>query len=104
MPNCFCLTPKGEAEPASLNYIDALLCQRLDLPYSERSYTYGWYDDIGFALACGKSFEQIIDINRAYLAKEPFSSYHEHELTMIRIAAHLNEHFVANAWAEIGRR
>jgi hypothetical protein len=104
MPNCFDLTRKGFNSPATLESVDRALCQYFELEYSERRYVYGWFDDIGFALACGKTFAEIIDRNQGYLEKEPNGPYSEHERMMVRFAAYLNEHYIANSWAEIGRR
>lgn len=102
MPNCFSLTFKGDTEPSTLEFVDRFICQRLELPYHPRIYTCGWYDDIGFKLACGVSLTTQIDILRNS-SEEP-TIYQIHERIMWRVAALLNEHFIANAWAEIGRR
>lgn len=101
MPNCFSLTRKGFNSPATLESVDRALCQHFELDYSPKTYVYGWYDDIGRALARGHSFEKIIDTNRQYLANDPQSRYALHEAMMIRFAAYLNEHYTADCWAEI---
>lgn len=99
MPNCFALSRKGESNYSTLNEIDSELCQNLDLPWSPRVYTCGWYDDIGFALACGKTLPELVDIIRDH-AHKPNNKYRTHELIMWRVAAYLNEHFDAHCWAE----
>ena len=89
MPNCFTLTRKGETEPASLSAIDEELCALLKRPIHPTRYVEGWYDSIGFALACGRSWEQI---------KELFSSPWEDDLR--KIIVYLETNYITNAWAE----
>ena len=61
MPNCFSLTRKSnpEAGPVKLSVVDEELCQFLNRPVDPKRYCAEWYNHIGFALACGKSFEEI---------------------------------------------
>lgn len=100
MPNCFTLTRKGFNSPATLESVDRALCQHFELEHSARTWIYGWYDDIGFALAMGKTFEQIINRNQEYLTKEPNSPFSEHERMMIRFAAYLNEHYTPDSYVQ----
>lgn len=98
MPNCFSLTRKGDTSPATLESVDRALCQTFELEYSARAYVYGWYDDIGFALACGCSLDKYIDRAWSYLTDEADAQYETHERMMLRFAAYLNEHYTVDAW------
>jgi hypothetical protein len=89
MPSCFSLTKRGDTEPSSLQYIDRVLCQSLDIPYSEDSWACGWYNFIGLSLAIGHSFEYLIDL-----------CWKHEEWNGLRIAAYLNEHYVSDSWRE----
>lgn len=101
MPNCFQLTKKGYPSPAILKVVDAELCQNLDLPFLGHRWTCGWYNDLGLALACGKTLPEMIDIYQVKVVKRVRSS--EHDVAMYRIACYLNEHYTTDAWVEIGR-
>ena len=106
MPNCFQLTRKGHTEPTTLQAIDAELCQNLDLPFSENKWACGWYDLIGFSLACGRSFDEITDAIKVGCIKDANKdiAQREHGYQLLRINHYLNEHFTSDAWVEIGRR
>lgn len=88
MPNCFSLTRKGETEPTSLSAIDEELCALLGTPVHPTRYVEGWFDSIGFALACGRSWEQI----------KLFSDPREDNLR--KIITHLETNYSVDAWAE----
>ena len=87
MPNCFTLTPIGSSEPASLAAVDEAICAHLDIPCDKTFYAHGWYDTIGFLLACGRSFDQIKVRG---------------ELEQIR--RFLAANYTSDCWAEIGHR
>ncbi len=91
MPNCFQLTHKGDTEPMSLNKIDEMICNHLNVPVDEVKYVHGWFDSIGFSLACGRNWEQV---------RENFSDCPE----LMPIIDFLEENFTSDSWAEIGRR
>ncbi len=96
MPNCFTLTRKSDpdAGPVTFAQIDEELCKHLGVECHPKQYYLGWYDGIGYALAIGKNWDQIRETLREY-------NYDEEAF---KIVDFLEENFVANAWAEIGRR
>lgn len=106
MPNCFQLTRKGYPSPAVLQSIDAELCQNLDLPFSEDKWACGWYDLIGFSLACGRTFDEIADAIKEGCIKDNNEDIRQRDrgYQLLRINHYLNEHYTTDAWAEIGRR
>jgi hypothetical protein len=105
MPHCFQLTRKGETKPTALQDIDAELCQNLDLPFSEDKWAGGWYDLIGFSLACGRSFDEITDaIKVGIKAANKGTAQCEHGYQLLRINHYLSEHFSNDTWTEIDRR
>jgi hypothetical protein len=101
MPNCFALTRIGSHEPTVLQDVDTAICQSLELPWDKTQWVEGWYDIIGFLLACGKSFADITDHCRKQMLT---SRYPEHYLTLIRINHFLLDNYSTDAWVEIGRR
>lgn len=57
----FTLTRKSapEAGPVALNAIDAEICALMGQPVHERRYCLGWFDAIGYWLACSETWAQI---------------------------------------------
>lgn len=70
MPNCFQLFRQGSGNAQSFMAVDNAICAYLDVPADDVEYVNGWYDYIGFSLACGKSLEAIGDQLHRYEAKE----------------------------------
>lgn len=102
MPNCYNLTRKGWPSPATLQTVDAELCQNLSLPFDDVHWTCDWHNIIGFSLAMGRTLPELIDRHRENETKYPEDRDTYHDL--VRICAYLNEHYTVDAWAEIGRR
>lgn len=88
MPNCFQLIPKGQTEPEKLVVIDQKICEALEVECHPKYWCRGWYDLIGFGVACGKTFEQLRTI------------YPD----MIDIIDFLDANYTTDAWAEVGGR
>lgn len=92
MPNCFALRRKGETTPVTLESVDRAICQNLGFEYSPDEYTQLWYGTIGFMLACGKSFPEIIDRMSAW--DNPWDD------SLYQIACWLASNYDSDAWAE----
>ena len=90
MPNCFTLTPIGTNEPASLISVDEAMCRFFGFRPNEVRYFRSWFDIIGLGLACGKSFDELID---------RFKDYGD----LLAIVYWLKANYRPNAWAERGR-
>ena len=95
------------AGPAALQEIDNELCAALGIAPSPGSYYHQWVDTIGRALTAGQSFNEIIEDCRE--ASEVQSNIDNHEgisywTTKLKIAEYLNQHYVSEASAQIGRR
>lgn len=101
MPNCFQLTRKGDTHPSPLVLIDDLMCEHFGVDPDPVKYYYGWYDCIGFRLAMGKTFAEIIEQFNEYIAESRSSEYY---VVMIEIAKWLDANYTTDAWREIGRR
>ena len=104
MPNCYQLSLKT-SEPFKaerLNAIDEAICAHLGLPVHPTLWVNGWHNDIGFALATGKSFEQIIARYESEIAngKPEDNEYTE---TALKIAKFLNDNYVSDAFYESKR-
>lgn len=94
MPNCFSLYPKGSTEPKAFNAIDDDICSALGVTPDPIKYHLGWYDYIGFAIACGQELGS--DKLRANVT--------EYAPLLLPILDYLETNYSSNAWAEISRR
>jgi hypothetical protein len=90
MPNYFTLTRVGETEPTPFARVDEEICRELGEPVDPKWYVGGWYDNIGGAIAMGKSpawiWEQLVDTPSRRLFEIIVSK------------------FEWDAWCQIGRR
>jgi hypothetical protein len=109
MPNNFTLirTTDTNAGPVALRQIDNELREHFGIAPDPENYYHKWVHTIGMSLTCGYSLDTIVkDCKEAIeehsrLANPDGLSYWD---TKLKIAQYLNQHFVSNAWAEIGRR
>lgn len=90
MPNCFTLTKIGDSEPMPLAKVDELVCAHLGAPVHPTKYCCWWFDAVGFLLAMGRSFDDII-------ASVDFADWSEE---LQKITHYLKANFTANAWAQ----
>lgn len=98
MPNYFTLTRKSnlEAGPVKLQEIDEELCKHFNVPCDPDKWYLHWYDFVGFALACGKTFDQLIADTKEYIIKDPdYEDLKKH----LALLEYLNEHYTSDAWA-----
>jgi hypothetical protein len=89
MPNCFQLIRNEEAVP--LNQVDEEMCRHFDAPCDEHRYYWYWYDVIGYDLAMGDTFDEII-------ARYPTAYPEAPEL--VAIARWLQANFTTRSWTE----
>lgn len=87
----------GSTEPSSFQSIDNALCHNLGLPWHERMYVEGWYDIIGFMLACGRSHGHIADYLNERIEQAP-SDYTEGYRNLARINHFIMENYTTNSW------
>jgi hypothetical protein len=92
MPNCFQLISKETREAEAFQRIDEAICKHFGWECDTVKYAYGWYDAIGFRVACGKSLQQV---------RDEFSGYVTESLQ--ENVDYLSARFTTDAWAEIGR-
>ena len=104
MPNCFQLTRKGSTQPAVLQEVDSAICQSLGLEWDAYSWAKGWYDFIGFSLACGKDWDWLHAHILGYINGAKDESHRKYWRDMLRILHFLRENYNSDAWAEIGHR
>jgi len=101
MPVCFQLFDKEKNEATSFSKIDKELCSFLGAPVDPVRYVLGWYDSIGFRLACGKSFEQIKAEFAGYVAEAGTNvNFYKN---LLRVVEWLETRYSPNSWREIGR-
>jgi hypothetical protein len=104
MPNYFQLTRKSnpEAGPVKFVDIDAELCKHFNAPCHPTEWFMGWYDIVGFSLACGRSFESIIKAQEEHLAersgKGADTDWIKDQEMFIHLCKYLDEHFTSAAW------
>lgn len=113
MPNCFQLTRKSDlatnpkAQPERLNKIDEELCVMLGVEPSDTFYVACWFDTIGWDLAMGRSFVQIL----MRLDEDVWSQFTDEQCDkfgiprrpLTKCCEYLAQHFTPDAWVEIGR-
>ncbi len=87
MPRCFALTKKGENEPTKLTAIDDEMRVAFGEPPDGENWLWHWYDCIGLALACGKTWDQI---------REIFEDSRE----LLMVVDYLEERYESDCWRE----
>lgn len=92
MPACFTLTKRGSTEPITFQILDEEICAALGKPVDPDKYCLSWYDIIGFRIALGQEWPQIVE---AFL---PASN--QYDLQMLAICAYLQANYTANCWRE----
>lgn len=102
MPVCFQLRPKGSTTPQSFIEIDEAMCLALGQPVDAEKYLWGWYDSIGLRLACGQSFQTMIDRweQDKEGADEAFRAFADRQISM---AKWLDANYSSDSWREVGR-
>lgn len=102
MPNCFQLVRKSDGVAESLAKVDEEICAYLRVECHPRLFYLYWYDVIGFALACGKTFD---DLRKRYANRDEAEAGRlATDATYMRIVDFLDENYTVEAWAEIGKR
>jgi len=108
MPNYFALIRKTDPkrEHASLVKVDEEMCAHFGVaPHPKLWHAY-WHDIIGFSLACGKTFAQLIERNEEQARRdrangdEDGAKFNDHQVEILRW---LDANFDADAWARIGK-
>ena len=117
MPNRFSLTRKSNlaAGPVPLPQIDHEMCEAFGIVRDPDKYYCNWFDTIGIALASGQSFDAII--NDCHKAIEEQSKIANQDgvcywtldgvyywTSKVKIAEYLQKNFIADCWADIGKR
>ncbi len=100
MPNCFHLVRKGEKEPTTLTQVDREVCEYMEVPEDKVHYCYDWFNVIGFLIASGKS----LGSQDLRIAVREWTEVEELREKLEKILDFLEQHFVSDAWVEIGRR
>jgi hypothetical protein len=98
MANSFSLTRKTEMDkgPVSLRQVDEEICGHFNVPHTN-DYYHSWFDTIGFELAAGRSFADIIRRCHEDMEASPQRyRYYEREL---EIAEYLDKHFFSDRWS-----
>lgn len=98
MPNCFQLIRKATGKAAVLQEVDEELCRYFGEEPHETRWFCHWYDTIGFALACGKSFDWCREKVKESDASDEDKQY------SLKMIDWFDENFTPDCWAEIGRR
>ncbi len=95
MPQCFQLFRQGSNAPQSFSVVDNAICAYLDVEADADKYVNGWYDYIGFELACGKTFVEIGEGLQRYVVEgRPWA------LLMLKINHFLLANYTSQAWWE----
>lgn len=92
----FQLIDKVTNKAEDLIKVDEKICQLLDVKIDPVSYVFGWFDSIGFGLACGNSFQDIISDFKEQ--SEKYEENKEFYLTLIRITEFLEKNYTSHSW------
>jgi hypothetical protein len=95
MPNCFQLIDKETKVAVGLSKLDEDLCREFDQPVDSVRYLDGWFDVIGFKLACGKNYETI---------RKDIEEWQGDNELMLKILSYIEQRYEPSSWVEIGRR
>lgn len=100
MAQYFQLVRKDDLEsgPVAFSIIDEELCKFLGCGAHPVKYVAEWYDTIGLRLACGRSFDDIIEEFQRSLDSEKGYGSAEWYATILKIAKYLQEHYTSDAW------
>ena len=99
MANSFSLTRKTDIgkDPVSLRQVDEEICAHFNISPHPSDYYHSWFDTIGFDLASGRSFAEIIRRCHDDMEASPQSyRYYERKL---EIAEYLDKHFIPDRWS-----
>jgi hypothetical protein len=101
MPACFSLRKKDVKELSRFADIDDEMCAAFGIPSDEKKYYMGWYDYIGFKLAVGQSFADIIRQLESDVAEYPEEQFSK---DMLAIALWLDKYYTSDAWYDRSAR
>ena len=101
MPNCFSLTRKSTGQVAILQDVDTEMRKHFKEPPDPDHWLWSWYNTIGLRLALGRTFTDIIQECHSNIIEYPEDM--KYYIRKLEIAEYLNQHFVPEAWAEVGR-
>lgn len=109
MPQCFSLTKIGATHPSKLSDIDREIAAFCGMECHPEKWTFDWYDDIGFSLAMGRTFDEIQTALVAEILDEPQPEtltsapegyYRQTLIYRLAIVAYLRANYVPNCWRE----
>jgi hypothetical protein len=100
MPACFQLISKVTKKPTDFITVDDAICKHMNVEPDPVNYYMHWYDSIGFALAMGRTFEELK--TRYTKGKNQVTDPEEVESyeKALEVVAFLDEHYEANSWHE----
>ncbi len=95
MPNCIRFYPKSApTEAITLIQLDENICVHLGVEVHPVRYVEGWFDDIAFYGALGKSYEEI----RKILIEDYCG--HENCATLLKILDYLEANYTMDSYYE----
>lgn len=106
MPACFQLIDKQTGQSEKFTTIDNRICKELlNVVPHDIEYVNGWYDYIGFALACGQTFDNLRGKIQEHINIDDNDNIElAYWLDMLLINNWLDENYTASAWYEVSRR
>lgn len=88
MSVCFQLFKKGSTEPEVLQDIDVEICKHFGVEVDSEKWYCHWYDYLGIALACGKTWGEL---------REQYSD----DSYLVEICNFLEANYTVNNWREM---
>ena len=99
MANSFSLTRKTDLDngPVSLRQVDEEICVHFKIVPHPKDYYHAWFDTIGFELATGRSFADII--RRCHEDMEADPERYKYYKRKLDIAEYLDRNFIPARWS-----
>lgn len=107
MAVCFQLFRKSTGEgPLPLTLVDEEICKEFKaIPHPVR-YFKGWFDCVGFGLACGKTYQQIRSQQEDYLRLDLAAGRTDWwmlDVANLSIIRFMEANYMSNSWSQIGK-
>lgn len=101
MPVCFQLLEKTNHEAVAFQEVDEQICEHFGISAHPKKYVCGWYESIGLRLACGQSFDEILEeFARTIAEGNPNRAEEIWLVDIIKIAKFLRDHYDMRSWRE----
>lgn len=106
MPNYYALTRKSAPDAGYVTFIaiDEEMCAHFEVTPHPVNWYCDWENVVGFALACGRTFQYIRDEIEKHAYRDPVTNQlYDEDVRLIEVIEWLDDNFTVEAWARIGK-